>query len=350
MCGRIDIRTNFRASWTFSQCGRDPINSISDAQFDRYLTIALLTIDQEWPNAGQEATLSIAADQSYVVLPDDFINNTNNRKILGQLQYGEIPGIPLPNYSGFSVNRNTNLLGNGNFNQYTEFANNISRGIPPVTFKPPQINITKRRIDNVQKIVWQLYPLQGWDFIPNTFLWPWMLGDIDIIYDAHHTVRNATALITVVTQPNVGDTIIVDHNNLDNSITFSFVASGATGNQINIGVSTTLTMANINAKLIALGINFSSVLSNNTATYTAPSGADFTITVDGTRLTNTYTGCLTTLLSDQEAALYKLIEAYALRGLTPQQILVSGIKLKTILDQANYLERQALNDLRVSVG
>lgn len=95
----------------------------------------------------------------------------------------------------------------------------------------------------------------------------------------------ATAIRTVVSQPNISDVLIVG------SKTYIFVASGATGDQINIGADTTVTAANIAAKITADTATTSCAASNTANVVNLVANAagenDIELVSDGVRITGT---------------------------------------------------------------
>lgn len=308
----------------------NPSITPSDKQFYELLNRVLSDISRERAHQGNKTTITIESGESEVLLPDDFLANWNNRQILSKIEQGIDPNARELQPSGFDYRYSSN----GISNSYSEYAHNISKPIKYPSYKPLPVNIQRKKIDGVEKIVWKLAGSQrsgrSYD---------------DVLYDAKHQIKNAESILTVATQPSAGETIEVAHNTLEETV-LTFVGSGATGNQINIGASKTETATNVKNKLISSSFGF--ILNSQlgaTIKFTSPDGEDFTITPDGTKITSSFTEAINTILFDYEDSFFKLLEAYALRGLTPQQ-LQKEKSISEVRNEATRLEQDALNPLR----
>lgn len=325
---RTSILTRFRQGWSYSEYVNNPSITPSDTQFYELLDRVLSTISAERPHEGEQTTIEFESGETEVILPDNFLANWKNKQILSKVLQGIDPNVPELQPSPFNYRQSA-----FSSNRYSEFAHNISKPLKAPAYKMLPILIQKKKVEGIYKNVWKLQ---------SAFT---SAKSCSISYDAKHSIENAKSILNVVTQPSAGETILVEHSELEEAA-LTFVGSGASGNQINIGASKAETATNIKNKLISSGFGF--ILNSQlgaTINLSSPDGEEFTITPDGTKITNTYTEAKNTILFNQEDSLMKLLNAYALRGLTPQQLAKekSISEINTIADK---LEQDALNKLR----
>jgi hypothetical protein len=124
-------------------------------------------------------------------------------------------------------------------------------------------------------------------------------------------------------QPTANDTVSI------NGVTITFVASGATGNQVNIGASANATATNlntfVNSNLASLGLSATSV-SNNILTLSA-SGA----TVPAMSATGTTPPQVGQFLSGSIATSKIVLNTSGASGMSVAQVSTSGGRTKTVI-------------------
>lgn len=262
--------------------------AIADLQRRGYLERALTFLSDREPNDNQQATVNITANSFDVPLPIDYL--CAEEEALLAVEYG---------YSSSYLS-----VGDSNINypfaSGYQFGNQINASLQPPhsrrTGSVPRPQVTDGVVKGINRKILKLHSAYTADRTET------------LIYLARYLVDDDHWEVTINSNPTATSTCIIA------GVTITFIASGTT-NASNCVIGSTV---NFTAKNLARSINAST---NTTGVAAKAEGAklyisgsndddvDFSITVDGVKLTASHVDAINNLPNEQETKILNLIDS-----------------------------------------
>lgn len=300
MTSRKGNKQKFRNKWN-----ENPFEQrISDEMLEDLFEDVLVLVSDREPNGGQFAKVNVVGGSREVSLPLKFYAEKNvevlydiinNRDPLGyKTDHGSLVSRNSLRYPGFGL---------GIFNPIRQqLSPPIASGqptqpIPPVIYKT---------ISGVKTPVLMLREPAGTS------------REVEIEYRAYHENEDAKAVVTVKQQPTDGLTFTIS------GVVFTYRTAAASSTEITIGGSLAITATNTATVLnsyLSPDQPFSASSSGETFTVSLSDGEEFTIAVDGTKLSSAYTSVVDTFSPRITKHLSDLLFGKCLERLITQNLL-----------------------------